>query len=414
MQFSEELIERGFVHQCSADNFAEVVDGEKRTIYLGIDPTGDSMHVGHLVPYMLLNHFLKNGHSVILLLGGGTALIGDPSGKDKEREFVDEKVVAERCSALEQKIRAITVSDSVQFLNNYTWLSSLSMIAFLRDIGKHFTVNAMMKKDSVATRLASEQGISYTEFSYSLLQSYDFYHLHKEYGCTLQIGASDQWGNISSGIDYIRRKTGKTVYGLTMPLLINPTTGKKFGKSEGNAIWLDAEKTSPFAFYQFWLNTSDEHVVSYLKLFTFLPLEKIAEISSTHEADPSLRIAQQTLAEEVTMFVHGDLTSKIKEVSELLFGETSIVELDTSKRELLRTHAPAHQVEEGTLVSDMLVATSLASSKREARSFIESGAVLLNGEKITEATAMITEKDFTEGVALVRRGKKHVAVLTHS
>lgn len=409
MTLSEELKERGFVYQTSTEDVSEILDGEKRTVYLGIDPTADSIHVGNLVPYMLLNRLMLAGHKVILLMGGGTALIGDPGGKSEERPFVEPEVVAQQAQKMEVGIRRF-VSGDVQFVNNYDWLSKLSMIEYLRDVGKHFTVNAMIKKDIVANRLTEDNSISYTEFSYSLLQGYDYYHLHKAYGCDLQIGGSDQWSNIIAGVDFIRRKTGNTVHALTMPLVVDKATGKKFGKSEGNAIWLDAEKTSPYTFYQFWLNTSDESVIDYLKLFTFLSLEELAELERQHEENPGARLAQKTLARLVTSFVHGEENTKsVEHASAALFGEVSFGELSETEALMVKESAPSCTTEEGTLVVDLLVGSALASSKREARTFIESGAVQINGNKVTDTEETIS---FVAGeMFLLKRGKKKLCVV---
>lgn len=378
MKLSEELKERGFVYQSSPEDLGVILDGGTRTVYLGVDPTAEAMHVGHLVPYMLLNHLMRAGHTVILLIGGGTALIGDPSGKDTEREFVEADTVRARSEKLEQNIRRITVSGDITFLNNFDWLSELHLIDFLRDVGKHFTVNALMKKESVAKRLESERGISFTEFSYALLQSYDYWYLHQHHGCDLQIGASDQWGNITAGIDYIRRVAGNEVYGLTMPLLVNPATGRKFGKSEEGTVWLDADMTTPYQFYQFWFNTSDEQVIAYLKLFTFLSLDEIAEIEAEFSKDTSGRLAQHRLAEEVTRFVHGE-----------------DVEIET----------PILTIKSGMNVVDVLIQSGLAASKREAREFVESGAVTLDGERITDTETPI-------GAGVLQRGKKKMNQVT--
>ena len=411
MKLSDELTARGFVYQYSAETLEEILDGPSRTVYLGVDPTADSMHVGHLVPFMLLNHLMRAGHSVILLIGGGTALIGDPSGKDAERPYASEAEIASQAERLEENVRAITVGD-VRFVNNHEWLSKLTMIEFLREVGKHFTVNAMMKKDSVSARLQSEQGISFTEFSYALLQSYDYYHLNREYGCDLQIGASDQWGNIISGVDYIRRKTGEEVYGLTMPLIVNPVTGKKFGKSEGNAVWLSALKTTPYAFYQFWLNTPDEAAIAYLRLFTLLPIEEINTIAAEFESNPAGRSAQRRLADEVTTFVHGgDITSGVRRVSDLMFGGTALSELPEADREALKTYAPRVTVRAGDAIAAALMESGLASSNRETRTFLESGAVSVGDRKIADVAAVFDESMFTDGLALMRRGKRNACLL---
>lgn len=411
MTLSEELKERGFIYQSSVENVAEILDGEKRTVYLGIDPTASSIHVGNLVPYMLLNHLMKAEHKVILLMGGGTALIGDPGGKSEERPFVEPEIVAKQALEMETGIRRF-VAEGVEFVNNYDWLSKLSMIEFLRDVGKHFTVNAMIKKDIVANRLTEDNSISYTEFSYSLLQAYDYYHLHKTYACDLQIGGSDQWGNIIAGVDYIRRRTGDQVYALTMPLVIDKATGRKFGKSEGNAIWLDPEKTTPYQFYQFWLNTSDESVVDYLKLFTFLTLEEIERIARDFAANPGSRGAQKILAYEVTKFVHGtEAVELVREVSDILFGEALLENLSVTGKEVLLSNAPTCFVSLGQSLVEVLVESKLASSNREARTFIESGAVTVNGEKIEAVEAILDQVWFFSGIALLRRGKKNYCVL---
>lgn len=409
MTLSEELKERGFIYQSSVEEVSEILDGEKRTVYLGIDPTADSIHVGNLVPYMLLNRLMHAGHKVILLMGGGTALIGDPGGKSEERPFVEPEVVAQQAEKMEAGVRKF-VSKEVQFVNNYDWLSKLSMMEYLRDIGKHFTVNAMIKKDIVANRLTDDNSISYTEFSYSLLQGYDYYHLHTEYGCDLQIGGSDQWSNILAGVDFIRRKTGDTVYALTMPLITDKATGKKFGKSEGNAVWLNSEKTTPYAFYQFWLNTSDESVIDYLKLFTFLTLDEIADLEKEHEENPGVRVAQKRLAQEVTTFVHGEENTKaVERASAALFGEVSFGELSLEEVAMVKESAPSCSTKEGVALVDLLVESMLASSKREARTFIASGAVQINGEKITDVEEVLS---FVSGeVFLLKRGKKNLCVV---
>ncbi|MAZ30065.1 tyrosine--tRNA ligase [bacterium] len=409
MKLSEELRERGFIYQCSSDDLGAVLDGEPRTVYLGIDPTADAIHVGNLVPYMLLNRLMLAGHRVILLMGGGTALIGDPGGKSEERPFVDAAVIAEQTAKMEASIRRFVTGD-VTFVNNYDWLSKLSMMDYLRDVGKHFTVNSMIKKDIVANRLTEDNSISYTEFSYSLLQAYDYHHLFKTHNCTLQIGGSDQWSNIVAGVDYIRRTEGAEVYALTMPLVVDKATGKKFGKTEGNAIWLNAEKTSPYAFYQFWLNTSDESVVEYLKLFTMLTLEEIATIDADWQRDPGSRSAQQRLALEVTTFVHGaETANKAARVSATLFGETHITELSAEEVSLLKNTAPCATVPAGTPLIDALIASELATSKREARTFIESGAVQLNNEKVTDTEKVLT-KD-AGATQLLKRGKKQYSLI---
>lgn len=405
MKLSKELNKRGFVYQFSTENLSEILDGESRTVYLGIDPTAEAIHVGNLVPYMLLNHLLKAGHKVILLIGGGTALIGDPSGKDTERELTTIEVVKERAKKIEASIKQLTEGE-ILFVNNYDWLSKLSAIEFLRDVGKYFTVNSLIKKEAIAARLSSEQGISYTEFSYNLLQSYDFYHLHKTYGCDLQIGGSDQWGNITGGIDYVRRTTGQTVYGLTMPLIIDKSTGKKFGKSMGNAVWLDENLTSPYELYQFWLNISDESVIPYLKLFTFLSLEEIEEIEKEHEVTPEKRLAQLRLAGEVVAFVHGKEATQIaQKVTKVLFGQEEIKNLSPEELDFIKNKTPKTSVSEGVSIIEILIETGLASSKREAKTFIVEKAVYVN-ETLVEEIDLVLNKDKFGEFFILKRGKK--------
>lgn len=409
MKLSQELETRGFIYQTTAADVSDLLDGAPRTVYLGIDPTADAIHVGNLVPYMLLNRLLLAGHKVILLLGGGTALIGDPGGKSEERPFVDESTVAAQAAAMSESIKSFVTGD-VTFVNNHDWLSKLSMLEYLRDIGKHFTVNAMIKKDIVANRLEAENPISYTEFSYSLLQGYDYYHLHTEYGCDLQIGGSDQWSNIVAGVDFVRKKTGAEVHALTLPLVVDKATGKKFGKSEGNAVWLNAEKTSPYQFYQFWLHTADESVIEYLKLFTFLTLEEIDLLESEMQKNPGARVAQEQLAMAVTTFVHGEqaaLSSRV--VSSILFADGDVASLDESGVAALVENAPTTTVAQGAALVEVLVSSGLASSKREARTFIEGGAVQLNGVRVEDLEQVV---DFgSNPVLLLKRGKKQVCVL---
>ncbi|MEX0918281.1 MAG: tyrosine--tRNA ligase [Candidatus Paceibacterota bacterium] len=410
MTLSEELTARGFIHQHTGAELAEILDGEKRTIYHGIDPSADSAHAGNMVIWMLLRHLSDAGHKVIFLVGGGTGMIGDPK-PDAERTLQDESVVAVNVGKIQEQAQRLIGGDSmVTFVNNADWLLAQPLVGFLRDIGKHFTVNELVKKDAIAARMKSEQGISYTEFAYPILQAFDYLQLHETYGCDLQIGGSDQWGNIVAGVDLVRRKKQQTVHAITVPLVTDKSTGKKFGKSEGNAIWLDPEKTTPYQFYQFWLNTSDESVIEYLKLFTFITLDDINDIGAETEQDPAARVAQKRLAEEVTTFVHGaETTADIQRVTAVLFSGDAP---DADAIALLRAHAPQTGVKDGDSIVAVLVAGGLASSNREARTFIEDGAVTLNGEKVTDAGATLASAQFTDGIALLRRGKKQVCVLS--
>ena len=412
MTLSQELEARGFVHQMVGSSLAEIVDGEKRTIYHGIDPSADSAHAGNFVIWMLLRHLAAAGHKIIFLVGGGTGMIGDPK-PDAERQLKDEAEVAANVQKLRAQAEQFFGEHPVEFVDNADWLKELRLIDFLRDIGKHYTVNELIKKDAIATRLQSDTGLSYTEFAYPVLQGYDFYQLYKEKNCTVQVGGSDQWGNLVSGVELIRRKLQGEAYVITTPLVIDKVTGKKFGKSEGNAVWLDPEKTSPYEFYQFWLNVDDESVVEHLKRFTLLPLERIAAIAAESQPDPAKRLAQKELALAVTTLVRGEaLAAAAAGVSELLFGAGTLQDLSAEQREMLLQNAPAAVAIIGAPLVDVLVESGLASSKREARTFIESGAVTLQTEKVTDVERALQETDFTNGLALLRRGKKQLSVLT--
>lgn len=410
MKLSEELTLRGFIHQFSAETLAEIFDGEKRTIYHGIDPTADSAHAGNFVNWMLLKHLAAAGHKVVFLVGGGTGMIGDPK-PDVERPLSTPEEVVMRVEKLKAQAERL-LGGELTFVNNYDWLHELDLIGFLRDIGKHFTVNELIKKDAIATRLSSETGLSYTEFAYPLLQAYDYLMLYRSHGATVQVGGSDQWGNMIAGVDLIRRLERATSYAVTVPLIVDKTTGKKFGKSEGNAIWLDAEKTTPYAFFQFWYNVADENVIDYLKLFTLLPLEQIEETAQTLLNNPGARVAQQLLAHEITSAVHGEDTAcAVARASASLFGEVAIAELSAEERSLLLANAPVISQTNGVFLIDALVQAGLATSKREARTFIESGAIVVNGQKATQVEEVLTVERCGELIH-VRRGKKQVALIS--
>ncbi|MBI5469821.1 tyrosine--tRNA ligase [Candidatus Kaiserbacteria bacterium] len=400
MKLSELLRNRRYVYQHSSETLEEITDGPKRTVYLGVDPTADSIHVGNLAVYMLLRRFADAGHKVILVIGGGTGMIGDPK-PDAERELLDVREIQARSAKLRNQAQRLLGAPNVQMVNNADWLTKLNLIEFLRDTGKHFTVNSLIKKDAIHARMESDEGISYTEFSYPLLQAYDFWHLYKEYDCNVQIGGSDQWGNIVAGVDLIRRKESKIAYALTLPLIIDKATRRKFGKSEGNAIWLDPEKTSPYQFYQFWLNASDESVEDYLKLFTLLSDDEIRAVMREQRENSASRPAQKKLAQEVTALVHGKNEAEKAEKSSAALFSGSVANLSA---DVLKT-----QVALGDAIVGVLLSTKLASSKREARQFLEDGAVTLNGETMTDRP--LAESDFKDGKALLKRGKRNVCVL---
>ena len=409
-KLSDTLRERGYVYQHSSEKLEEITDGQKRTVYLGVDPTAESIHVGNLAVYMLLRRFAEDGHKIILILGGGTGMIGDPK-PDVERPLLDDATIGARVAKLKSQATKLLGGIDVQVVNNADWLAKLNLIEFLRDTGKYFTVNGLIKKDAISARMESEEGISFTEFSYPLLQAYDFWHLNREHACDVQIGGSDQWGNIVAGVELIRRKENKTAYALTIPIITDKATGKKFGKSEGNAVWLDPQMTSPYALYQFWLNASDESVEDYLKLFTTLSMMEISALMEMHARDKKERHAQKTLAREVTALVHSaDEATKAESVTQVLFGEETLDALDDAAIAILKSAAPSYEVKEGTDIVDALIAAQLATSKREARQFLSDKAVTLNGAEVDESH-VLAAGDFRSGVALLKRGKKNVCVL---
>ena len=409
---SEVLRARGYVYQHSSETLEEITDREKRTVYLGIDPSADSLHAGNLVGLLVLRRFLEDGHKVILLTGGGTGMIGDPGGKSEERNLLDEDTVQRNAKAVAAQIRKVFGGGDFIEENNAKWLSRLNLLEFLRDVGKHFTVNAMIKKDIVRDRLEQESPISFTEFSYALLQGYDFLHLNEEYSCDVQVGGSDQWSNILAGVEFIRKREGRTVYALTWPLVMNKATGKKFGKSEQGAVWLDAGRTSIFDFYQFWFNTEDENAAQYLRLFTLLDEVEIEAALELQRRDPAERHAQRLLAREVTALVHGESATNVAErVSLALFGDGNLAALDKASIEALRAAAPSLTVQARAPLLDVLVRSGLAASKREARQLISDGAVMLGGTLVGDETSEIEDGAFVRGLALLRRGKRNVRIL---
>jgi tyrosyl-tRNA synthetase len=372
---------RGFLAQSTCDDAAEFLLSERRTIYVGFDPTAASLHLGSLVPVMGLAHAQRHGHRPIALVGGGTGLIGDPSGKSTERLLVTRGKTSENAEGIRKQLSRffdLTASGDGLMLDNADWLTSLNLIDFLRDVGKHFSVNEMIKRDSVRTRLEErDQGISYTEFSYMLLQSYDFLHLAEHHGCTMQFGGSDQWGNIVSGKDLIRRMLGTRTEGITFPLLTT-SSGKKFGKTEEGAVWLDANLTSPYQMFQYWMQTADADVAAYLKLFTFLDESAITELEGVLEAKPETREAQRTLASECTRIVHGnEAVRSVDQASRILFGAADFVP-DADTLALLAREVPSSEIrrtelDAGVGLPDFLVRTNMADSKGAARKLIEGG-----------------------------------------
>lgn len=397
MKLSEELKWRGFYNQVTFESSNEV-DERKYTLYLGTDPSGDSLHVGHLAVYMMVRRFLDRGHKVILLVGGGTGVIGDPGGRDDERKLLSLDDIAENTAKLSKQVSRLFDEKEFTLVDNYDWLKELTVLDFLRDVGKHFSMSQLVQRDFIATRMGEGgTGISYAEFSYTLLQGYDFLHLHNKYGVDLQIGGSDQWGNILSGVELIRKKTGETVNGMTAPLVINKSTGKKFGKSEGGAVWLDSSKTSVYQFYQFWLNTDDDSVIDYLKLFTLLGKDEIEAITENHSINPGARSAQKILAREITDIVHGtSRRESVERVTEVLFGGGNFNSLSDDDLTVLAKEIP--RVDIGVGMIEALIVSGVVSSNGEAKRLMKSGAISLNGEKIFEDRAV-------QQTSLIKKGK---------
>ncbi|RIE03520.1 tyrosine--tRNA ligase [Cohnella faecalis] len=412
MTFIEDLEYRGLIYQLTdREGLLEKLQNERVKLYSGFDPTADSLHIGHLLPVLCLRRFQLAGHLPIALVGGGTGLIGDPSGRSTERSLNTSDTVAQWTERLKEQLSSFldfeTDVNPAVMASNYDWLAPLDVITFLRDIGKNFTVNYMLAKDSVNSRM--ESGISFTEFSYMILQSYDFFKLNKDFGCSLQIGGSDQWGNITAGLDLIGKMGGTKSFGFTMPL-VTKSDGKKFGKSESGAVWLDRNKTSAYQFYQFWLNTDDNDVIKFLKYFTFLTREQIEELEAELRERPEQRAAQRTLAREVTGLVHGqEAVVSAEKISQALFsGDVKLL----SESELVEAldGVPSVLLEDGEPLPllDFVIAAGAAPSKRQAKQDIESGAVYINGERLKEAELAVSSDYRLHGKYVVlRRGKKN-------
>lgn len=413
MDILQDLENRGLIQQTTDfEGLEQHLANNQVTLYCGFDPTADSLHIGHLLPITMLKRFQQAGHRPIALIGGGTGMIGDPSGRTSERTLNEENVVHGFAESIRNQLAGIlnfeAKENAAVARNNHDWLSKLTIIDFLRDAGKHFTVNYMLAKDSVASRI--EHGISYTEFSYMLLQSYDFLQLHEQENCTLQLGGSDQWGNITAGLEFIRRSRGEEeikAFGLTVPL-ITKADGTKFGKTAGGAIWLDPEKTSPYEFYQFWYNTDDRDVVKFLNYFTFLEQEEIANLANEVENNPGARQAQKRLAEEMTKMVHSEtaLEQAIK-ISEALFSG-NVKALTKAEIEQGFKDVPTFATEKTDVpLVDLLVEAKISSSKRQAREDITNGAIYINGNRNQDVQHTVTEADRLEDTfTIIRRGRK--------
>ena len=381
MKLSEELQWRGFWNQTTFTD-DKLIDSENFTLYLGTDPSADSLHVGHLAVYMMVRHFLERGHKVFLLVGGGTGMIGDMRDTE-ERNLLPYEEIEHNKQALKSQVSRIFAGRDFTLVDNADWLAELELLPFLRDIGKNFNMADLVSREFFKARINNGKGLSFAEFTYTLLQGYDFWHLFNQYGVNLQIGGSDQWGNLLSGVDLIRKKENTEVYAMTAPLLINKSTGRKFGKSEGGAVWLDENKTSVYKFYQFWLNVDDESAIEYMKIFTMLDRDTIEAIAENHAVNPGARSAQKVLAREVTDIVHGSARREsVERVTEVLFGGGDFKKLSNDDLGALAEEIPC--VDAGIDVIEALVESGAVGSNGEAKRLLKSGAISLNGEKLAE------------------------------
>ncbi len=414
----DELNWRGMVY-AAMDGVSDLLGNQKVTVYNGFDATADSLHIGHMVPLIALARLQRFGHHPIALAGGGTTMIGDPSGKSAERVLMTRDTIAYNVECIQKQLAHFLDFDSktnpARLLNNADWLLKLNLVDFLRDVGKHFTVNYMLAKDSVRTRLEREEGLSFTEFTYMLMQSYDFLHLFDTQGCILQTGGSDQWGNITAGAELIRRMRGQSAYGLVYPL-ITKADGTKFGKTESGAVWLSADRTSPYQFYQFWMNTDDRDVINYLKVFTFQTQEAVQALAQAVVDQPEKREAQRVLAREMTATMHGETAlARAEAASQVLFGGEvaglSAAEIAEIFADVPSSELPKTQFEgEGMPLVDLLVATGLAKSKGDARRSLSDGGMYLNNRRAAEQN--VTLQDVVDGKFIVlRKGRKNYALV---
>mgnify|MGYP003631883824 FL=1 len=427
--FVKELQWRGMLHDAMPGTEEHLME-EMQSAYVGIDPTADSLHIGHLVGVMMLRHFQLSGHKPYALIGGATGMIGDPSGKSAERNLLDEKTLRHNENALKEQLSrfldfTVDGENAAVLVNNYDWMKNFSFLDFIRDVGKHITVNYMMSKDSVKKRLSAEakEGMSFTEFTYQLVQGYDFLHLYREYNCSLQMGGSDQWGNITTGTELIRRIAGGKGYALTCPL-ITKADGTKFGKTEGGNIWLDAERTSPYKFYQYWLNTSDEDAEKYIKIFTFLGQQEIEDLTKQHKEAPHLRLLQKRLADEVTVMVHSqdDLDNAVR-ASEILFGKSTASDLKgLNEKTFLEIFEGVPQAElskselaDGLdMIGALAAKTKFLGSNGEARRELKQNSISVNKEKVKEDFLITADDLINDKFVLLQRGKKNYFVLVFS
>ena len=403
MKLSQELTWRGFVNQTTYNDLSEL-DGATISFYFGVDPSADSMTIGNLAAAMMVRHFIDHGHKAYLLVGGATGMIGDPDGKNDERNLKTLDEIAKNKNGIAKQYEKIFNGKDFTIVDNYDWFKDINYLDFLRNVGKHVPMSQMLGRDFVQSRLGAEgNGISYAEFSYSLIQGYDFLHLSREYGVSLQLCGADQWGNSVTGVDLIRRIDGKEAHVYSTPLVINKATGVKFGKSEGGAVWLDENKTSVYKFYQFWLNVDDEGVLDYAKIYTLLSPAEIEDLEFKTKANPSARLAQKCLAHEVTLLVHGQKrTESVERVTEVLFGGADFSTLTAEDIESLAMEIPTATI--GQTLIESLAISGIASSNGEARRLIKSGAVSINGQKMSDDQKI-------EKTSLIKKGKNNFILI---
>jgi tyrosyl-tRNA synthetase len=412
MTLSDELLWRGFANQTTYKDF-KTIDGSPLTLYFGVDPSSDSMTIGNLASALMVRHFISHGHNAILLVGGATGMIGDPDGKVAERDLLTLEQIEINKKSIAAEYDKVFSGQKFTVVDNYDWFKNINYLDFLRDVGKHVPVRQMLGRDFVQSRLSENgSGISYAEFSYTLIQGYDFLHLYQKHGVTLQLCGADQWGNSIAGVDLIRRIAGGEAHVWSAPLVVNKATGKKFGKTEDGAIWLNENKTSVYKFYQFWINADDEGVEDYLKIYTTLDKPTIDDVMSAQKESPSSRLAQKTLAFEVTKIVHGEeRATSVQIMSDTLFGGHDYLMLTKGDFRELKTELKTAVVSANAEIIQVLLDTELASSKNEARQFLQSNAIYINGSQLPlEKTHLLTE-DFIDGFLVIRRGKNSNALV---
>jgi len=413
MKLSEDLQWRNLIKDHTFSDLSWL--DTPRTFYLGADcSSADSLTIGNLAVFMLAKRLNKAGWKTVLLVGGATSLIGDPGGKDEERPLKSREEIARNVAGIKAQVQRLFEGEAFTLVDNYEWFKNIGFLEFLRDTGKHYSMTELVQRDYIAERIGEHgNGISYAEFSYTLIQGYDFWHLFKELGVEMQIGGSDQWGNMLSGVPLIRKKEQKEAHALSMPLVINKATGKKFGKSEAGAVWLDTRRTTPTQFYQFWINTDDEGVEDYIKIYTSLEKAEVDELMAAHRENPRERLAQKKLAQEVTELLHGAQALAIaEEVTDYLTGKQSVASAGNEALEALKREIPSVEIAAGTELADVLVQTNLAASKSDARRLLQNNAIAINGVKATKE--QLDTADFVQGRAMLRKGKafKDSALIT--